>query len=166
MFLLFQCDEFTKQNTDGNIQKDMEDSENQVMYASLFCTKYKISVDWAFSLPTKKNTAAFFLYTILGTRSRTRAQIMVQIIWEHFVRILLGMIRKTLKYQSFFPNFLSKCCSSENNSVKYLKIALIGPYLGKNRVSISYTQNQVQFFLSKIPKGDHKLSKTCYCTKL
>ena len=108
MFLLFQCDEFTKQNTDGNIQKDMEDSENQVMYASLFCTKYKISVDWAFSLPTKKNTAAFFLYTILGTRSRTIAQIMVQIIWEHFVRIFIGHDQKNIKIPIIFSQLFEQ----------------------------------------------------------
>ena len=39
-----------------------------------------------------------------------------------------------------------KYCSSEKKLVKLLKIALLGPYLGKNWASIDYAQNQAQFF--------------------
>ena len=39
-----------------------------------------------------------------------------------------------------------KYCSSEKKLVKLLKIALLGPYLGKNWANIDYAQNQAQFF--------------------
>ena len=42
----------------------------------------------------------------------------------------------------------------KKNSVKLLKIALVGPYLGKNWASMG----EAQFFL-EITKGDHKLSR-------
>ena len=46
----------------------------------------------------------------------------------------------------------------KKNSVKLLKIALVGPYLGKNWASMGHAQNEAQFFL-EITKGDHKLSR-------
>ena len=46
----------------------------------------------------------------------------------------------------------------KKNSVKLLKIALVGPYLGKNWASMGHAQNEPQFFL-EITKGDHKLSR-------
>lgn len=39
-----------------------------------------------------------------------------------------------------------QCCSSKKKLVRLLKIALSGPHLGKNRASMSHTQNQVQLF--------------------
>ena len=37
----------------------------------------------------------------------------------------------------------------KNKSVKLLKIALLGHYLGKNRANMGHTQNQVQFYFRK-----------------
>ena len=51
----------------------------------------------------------------------------------------------------------------KKNSVTLLKIALLGPYLGKNWASMSHAQNEAQFLL-EITKGDHKLSRT-FCFK-
>ena len=39
-----------------------------------------------------------------------------------------------------------KCCRSEKKD-KLFDIALLGPYLGKNRVSMGQSQNQVNLFL-------------------
>ena len=39
-----------------------------------------------------------------------------------------------------------KCCRSEKRD-KLFDIALLGPYLGKNRVSMGQSQNQVNLFL-------------------
>ena len=53
----------------------------------------------------------------------------------------------------------------KKNSVKLLKIALLGPYLGKNWASMGHAQNEAQFFL-EITKGDHKLSRTFSFTNI
>ena len=48
----------------------------------------------------------------------------------------------------------------KKKKVKCLKIALLGPCLGKNRASMGHTQNQVQVFFLEITIEDHKLSRS------
>ena len=49
---------------------------------------------------------------------------------------------------------------------KTVKNCSLGSYLGKTLASVGHTQNQAQFFLKEITKGDHKLSRTFYFIKI
>ena len=58
-------------------------------------------------------------------------------------------------------NIYNLCYNAAKNC-ENLKITLLGHYLDKNRASISYSINQVQFIFLEITKGDHKLPRTFY----
>ena len=71
------------------------------------------------------------------------------------------MIAFFIMWDLIWPNFYSidSIHLSQKKLLKYLKIALFGPYLAKNRDTMGHTQNQVQMFFPEITERDHKLSR-------
>ena len=59
---------------------------------------------------------------------------------------------------------LQYCSSEKKKSVKLLKIALLGLYLGKNRASMSHAQNQVIIHQIKMVKLVLENLKNIYCS--